>query len=410
LVAFVKNWGVAALVGVLSGLVGALAIALFVGLVPLQPNSNSVGPNAVVSSQTPALDHLDTLRCPRGLQSVVEVRGQEDGFSKAGIEPSRVDPAMLRFGLFADYEARRPRAIGRRDYDEGGVDRAFVDYFKIPEGAVSAVLVFRLRGIGSAAQNDSIQLIPQASYKSSRGVDRLAVFGSGITDPIFVPVGDKANGVYQWALDAMTLPAPEPRTRFFDYINANPASASDSASSHVSLMISDDSQVDMAAISWCVEPSQARGVTFVEHSDKMLGEDVSFLSCSSDPTQSSCDPFSGDTLCTSALPLACFKAGNQAKPERLKALSQGSYFNSGQVQLTSPIAGSTFKTRLEADEFCASQFGQGWRVLQYADGTAASVVTVSQIAPRTRAWVEIGDQPRGRCWDRPKDGARSTPK
>jgi hypothetical protein len=176
---FVKFWVGNTVTALFGGVVGALALAFFVGLLPIGAGKASKEVSLATDSKTPALDHLDTLRCARGLQRIVQVRGGEDGFDREGKEPSRVDPAMLRFGLFADLDARLPRAIGRRDYDEGGVDRAFIDHFDIPQGAVSATLIMRLRAIGTSAQNDSIQLIPQVPYKSKNGVERLAIFGIG---------------------------------------------------------------------------------------------------------------------------------------------------------------------------------------------------------------------------------------
>jgi hypothetical protein len=402
----VKSWVLGVLAGVLGGIVGGLTIAIVAGFLPIQSSTQRLD-KAASASQTPARDHVDALRCPRGLQQIVEVRGTEDGFSRNSEEPSRVDPSMVRFGMFADFEARAPRAIGRRDYDEGGVDRALVDYFKMPKNVVSAVLVVRMRPIGQSAQNDGLQIIPQQTYKGKSGAERLALFGLALSDPAFVPVGNPSNGVFEIALEGLTQGNAAPDIKFVEYVNQAASEVKSDGENHVSLIISDDTMVDVAAISWCTEPSEVRGVTFVEHSDKPLGADISLLSCSSDPTQKTCDPFSGDTLCTAQLPLACFQSGNLARPERLATLGWGSSFNGGQVKVTEPISASNFKTRVDADAFCAAQFGQGWRVLQYADGTAAAVVTQSTIAPRTRVWVEISDQPRGRCWDRPVPG--STP-
>lgn len=403
-----KSWVLGVLVGALGGIVGGLTFAIVAGVLPIQSSTQRLDQRVALASQTPAREHLDALRCPRGLQQIVEIRGNEDGFSKNGDEPSRVDPAMVRFGLFADLDKRAPRAVGRRDYDEGGVDRALVDYFKVPKDVVSATLVVRMRAIGQSAQNDGFQIIPQVTYKGKTGAERLAVFGLTVGDPAIIPVGNPADGVFEIALEGLTQGNAAPAGKFVDYINQSAFGDEGNTANHVSLIISDDTMVDVAAISWCSEPSEVRGVTFVEHSDKPLGTDISLLSCSGDPTLNTCDPFSGDTLCTAQLPLACFQSGNLARPESLATLSWGNSFNGGQVKVTEPIRAARFKTRLEADAFCASQFGQGWRVLQYADGTAAAVVSQSPIAPRTRVWVEISDQPRGRCWDRPPPGSIPT--
>lgn len=401
-----KSWAVSALAGVVGGVVGAVIIAIGAGLLPsTSSNLKDFSKAQAMMSATPALDHLDTLRCPRGLRRVVQVQGQEDGFSRTGEEPSRVDPAMLRFGLFSDMEARLPRVIGRRDYDEGGADRAFIDYFKLPKGTISAVFVMRLRGVVGTAENDSLQIFPRTTYAGKSGQEQLAGYGFGITNPALVPVGDSTNGVFELALESVTPSPNAPQMSFFEFVKEPLAPDAAGDGETVSIIISDDTMVDVVGLSVCVEPLEIRGVTFVEHSGKPLGPDVSVLSCMSDPGQSGCDPFSGDTLCTTALPLACYKPGNRPMPDIMKQSSLGDSFNGGQVRLTEPVVAASFKTRLEADAFCSRQFGDGTRVLQYADGTAAAVVSMSPIPIRTRVWVDIGDQPRGRCWDRPQPGS-----
>lgn len=405
-----KSWAVTALAGVVGGIVGAVLIAFSAGLLPNQSSTSKDFSTAQTTpSQTPALDHLDTLRCPRGLRRVVQVRGQEDGFARTGDEPSRVDPAMLRFGLFSDLEARLPRVFGRRDFDEGGADRTFVDHFTLPKGTVSAVLVMRLRGIVGTADNDSLQLFPRTTYVGKSGEDQLAGYGFGIANPALEPIGDPANGVFELALESVTPSPNAPQVPILEFVKEAIAPDAAGDGETVSVLISDDTMVDVVGLSACVEPLEIRGVTFVEHSGKPLGPDVSVLACMADPGQSACDPFSGDTLCTTALPLACYKPGNRPMPETVKQSGiAGSFmedsFNGGQVMLTEPVAAARFKTRVEADAFCSRQFGEGTRVLQYADGTAAAVVSMSPIPIRTRVWVDIADQPRGRCWDRPQPG------
>jgi hypothetical protein len=146
-----------------------------------------------------------------------------------------------------------------------------------------------------------------------------------------------------------------------------------------------------------------RGVTFVEHSDKRLGPDMSLLSCALDDTQSMCGPYTGDTLCTQALPLACYKDGANPKPQTLaKANINDANFVGGQVRATEPVAGNRFATIGDADAFCVSKFGPQWRVLTYQEGGGGVVISASQIPARTRLWIDIRDQPRARCWDRPQ--------
>lgn len=130
---------------------------------------------------------------------------------------------------------------------------------------------------------------------------------------------------------------------------------------------------------------------------------------------SGCDAGHGDTLCTQQLPLLCIYKPTPLfqLPLGLPNSDQYNLWSGGVVATTQPIAGNTFGhisagTPLSpaANDYCAAQFGPGWRVAEFHDGWGwnfqAYGGTVSAPAvPSTRFWVHINDQPAANCWATP---------
>jgi hypothetical protein len=76
------------------------------------------------------------------------------------------------------------------------------------------------------------------------------------------------------------------------------------------------------------------------------------------------------------------------------------YGAGGEIRMTRPVAGKSLATLADANQYCSSQFGAGWRVLDYHDGAGGAVATYSAIAPKIRGLVNVRDQPYANCWDR----------
>jgi hypothetical protein len=250
-----------------------------------------------------------------------------------------------------------------------------------------------------------LRLTASRTTRSKSGAELLASFSISIADASTLLSEDVPAGVLSIPLERLIGSPPNAQPNgipeVLKYLAQNQGEPS-----QVSLIVTDDTAVDVAALFLCVEPETDQGVTFSEHSDKSLGPDLSVLACALDETQSHCGPYSGDTLCTTALPMACYKDGQASKPADLaKAGLNDAAFVGGQVRTTTPVAAAQFPTRVAADAFCVSQFGAGWRVLSYQEGGGGTVISRSVIAPRTRLWIDIADQPRGRCWDRPAFGS-----
>lgn len=344
-----------------------------------------------------AIEQAATVRCGRGLTRIERIGGIEDGFAATGTEPARIRPARLPNEYLEAIAAAPSGAVQLRDYDEVGQDKVLIDHFEVPRDIVSGAVVVRLRTTGGSA-NDGLRLGNMNERDFAAGFGKAESFTHRFDKVAANPDAAITGEIVSVPLEALT---PNPRAdykgSFIDFLNR--ADRPDA----VDLEVDDDTAVDVAILVVCQRPQVARGTTFTEFRSKIAAPDVSFLSCFLDKTQAPCNPFEGDRLCTAPLPMACYKPGKRTPGELEKAgLGQG-YSPGGEVRATPPVAASSFATRGDADRFCTGQFGAGWRILEYHDGAGGAIATYSNIAPKTRLWVDVSDQQYANCWDRTKE-------
>ena len=379
----------------LAASVAAMVSALVV-VRALRPAA--AGDNRLATSAQPMLDAVDAFSCKKGLTRIVELRGVEDGLSRAGDEPSRIHPRLLRNGFYADLAESTTSSYALRAYDEGGADRVLVDHVALPHGIVSGRLFLRMRSGIQGAENDGLRMgdldllarVHQDREDRVFGIERvwdgpnLTVLadGSALLAVDLAAIGDLA-----WD--------DRKRLNFLGFINRQ------DRSEIVDIQVGDDTAIDALALVACQLPLQAKGTTLAENSAKPLGPDVSWLACNSDQTQRACDPFVGDRLCSVAGPVACYRDGEKSAPAGMKVAGiRQTSFVGGEVRLSAPERGDRFARLRDANEFCRQQFGAEWRVLSYHEGGGGDVVSYSRIEPGTRVLVNIGDQQYGNCWDR----------
>lgn len=115
-----------------------------------------------------------------------------------------------------------------------------------------------------------------------------------------------------------------------------------------------------------------------------------------------CNAYQGDTTCDSALPILCIKKSGPGFPLPLPVgVDNSSQYNkwSGGVVATTPAMVPPTQ-RVKANEVCVHYFGQGWRVAEFHDGWGWYFQAYGGVGnPSSRFWVDISDQPLGRCWD-----------
>lgn len=112
-----------------------------------------------------------------------------------------------------------------------------------------------------------------------------------------------------------------------------------------------------------------------------------------------CDAYSGDTPCSTALPVLCIlKEGSglplPASVDNSDIYDQWSGGVVGTTKATVPPA-----TLAGANALCVAEFGANWRVAEFHDGWGWNLQAYGYVGdPAARFWVHIDDQPGATCW------------
>jgi hypothetical protein len=127
-----------------------------------------------------------------------------------------------------------------------------------------------------------------------------------------------------------------------------------------------------------------------------------------------CDAYQGDTFCAEKRPVLCInKNAAFTKPAHLGLLVDAQHGWASGVIATSPaVAGSAFANAIDASNYCKAEFGAGWRVAEFHDGTGWNFTAYGDSGPQRsngspaqkleeRFWVHIKDQPNANCWGNP---------
>ena len=143
-------------------------------------------------------------------------------------------------------------------------------------------------------------------------------------------------------------------------------------------------------------PVTAQGMTWVRTAqDTVTG--VVTVRCDNG-TQ--CDAIDGDTDCDVALPLLCFQDLAATQPASVTIGSIYESWAGGVIATTPPVAPDTagLSTIADADAYCASEFGAGWRTAEFHDGWGWGFTAYGNTGDTPRFWVDIDDQPNATCW------------
>lgn len=162
------------------------------------------------------------------------------------------------------------------------------------------------------------------------------------------------------------------------------------------------------------------GMTWGNNTNASTGDGIVFVTCHGQPRTAtatgSCNPYTGDTVCSAPLPLLCLMVDERSRPAGLivpasgaaAAMPSGFYagWAAGLVAATAPIVGFDLESVEAADAVCRTHFGSGWRMAEFHDGRidddgqrggwawyANGTLDLS-----TRYWVRINDT-AGNCWD-----------
>ena len=387
-----NSFGKAVLIAIISGLCSGALVLGGVWALGLQQDKNA--DDGGFKRTTPGMDYLDKFTCPKTQNKIILINGKEDGYSREGDEPAKIRPRLLVSPFYQEMKSGINHGAGHRDYDERGYDKHLIDYFEVPAGIVSGELVFRARPFGSM-RTDGIYLGDLEYAFTHDGIFERATYANAFS--LLEKQGYNIERDELYKLDLITelfasATYKYPNKNVIDYMNG-------AAPRRVDLQIQDDTMVDFAALALCQKPVLAKGVSFAEHRYKSFGETISLLSCGFDRSVRGCDPHVGDTQCHIELPLACYHEGDAAPPPLLIKTGQGGAWVGGEVRLTNPVKGSRFKTISQVHDFCAAQFGGGWRTLDYHESGHGTITSQSRIPAGTRMWVDVKTTP-ATCWAR----------
>ncbi len=169
--------------------------------------------------------------------------------------------------------------------------------------------------------------------------------------------------------------------------------------------------------------------------------DISKVHCYGTSTQEGdadhCNPYQGDTSCSTALPVLCVKVDGTPRPPYgipvcgSSCAMNDEFYNGwieGSAELTAPVQGNAFATLDDVNAYCEAQLGPDYRVAEHHDGrwvygmdennfygstwplTTSSggwgFYAPGQLADDSRFWVHINGQ-NANCWDRTATTTRS---
>lgn len=380
--------------------VAVLVLSFAVGVTAIVSGSQSATARRRAVAEPPTgMDILNAYACGRGETKTILIRGVEDGFSPAGNEPG-----FLREGRVA--AGNLPRQIAGQ-YDQVNMDQRVTDSFQVAGPYVRGLFLFRARALGDNA-NDGIGLgnltvdaaTSRFAPRAGRGMVEIQ------SDPVWTQTGDIYHAAIEDILVNRTYPDPPlpnasgstPTYSVLSYLNE------EDGPGWLDVSLQDDTAMDFMGLALCSAPAIKRGVTLAptwpleEGRQTMVG-----LACHNNREEEhACDPYVGDTLCTTALPVACLKPGDTPAPTDAGGRSLSSVWSGGRIAVTEPVVGTRFRSVRDVERFCAQRFGPGWRVAAIHDGYKFQSID-GLGDPRTihgRVWVDIADQPHATCWAR----------
>ncbi|MEK8018226.1 MAG: hypothetical protein VSS75_015230 [Candidatus Parabeggiatoa sp.] len=127
---------------------------------------------------------------------------------------------------------------------------------------------------------------------------------------------------------------------------------------------------------------------------------------------SGCEAYKGDTSCSTKLPILCLKQDASPDPgvphtggDHSKREEFYNGWAEGHIGLTFPVPGDALTGIAYADKICEVQFGSGYRMGEFHDGTVRSSggkggwnwYAYGNVDDSSRFWVYIIGQPSN-CW------------
>jgi Zn-dependent metalloprotease len=155
--------------------------------------------------------------------------------------------------------------------------------------------------------------------------------------------------------------------------------------------IGDDTGVDGMIYDvggFALTPSR-KGMTW-KKSETLSTSEINFVGCSN------CEPYKGDTTCSTKLPILCIKKEGLPNPGIETDYNHG--WTGGYIALTPPIAGSELTGIGDAKLLCEYTLGNDYRMAEFHDGNGGwGYYAYGNVDDSNRFWTYINDQ-NANCW------------
>ena len=322
------------------------------------------------------------LRCGRGETKHLIMAGKEDNFSSSGSEPA------TKSSRVASNPAVGWNAGMSPGFDNALADRKIFSHLVLPANIKSGKFMIGVKTLGNSLQsNDSISVgnlgvnhgDNVSQHLINTGTWKNRYNGSG-----FTKVGTN------FSADFSTM-ALRNGSNLQDYYRS-------SGDTILDLYVQDDHSVDYVAASVCAG-SDKKGMTWgLRDPQPEPVNGVVHLGCN-DKFGNKCEPYKGDTMCKTKLPILCINPMGLQKPQNLSE-SRWDKWTGGIVGTTNPMAAPDKLS--VANGACVAEFGKGWRVAQHHDVAAGRsgwmFSAYGNVGTKgKRFWTDINDQPNGVC-------------
>lgn len=328
-------------------------------------------------------------RCEKGETKHLVIAGVEDNFSPSGNEPA-TKSARTALATSLSFPAWGT-GVGN-SFDGRSVNRKIFSHLNLPPNVRSGKFMIGLDPIGEALSTDGMNIgnldkdmqthqnragfgYNGSSWSSSNGGTSMAQYGKNhVADFSNIKLfnGNNLENYYQSSGDTV-----------------------------LDVYVQDDHSVDYIAASVCTGPKK-KGMTWGIRAPKPESVNgVAHVGCN-DMNGGKCDPYQGDTTCTTSLPILCINPMKLQKPAHLTE-SKWDKWSGGVIGTTNPIAAPS--TLAQANMECVKEFGKGWRVAEHHDAYPGSsgwmFSAYGNVGTKgKRFWTDIKNQPNGVCWTR----------
>jgi len=327
--------------------------------------------------------------CGRGETKHLIIAGIEDNFATSGSEPATKSPrvALSTTVSFPDWGT----GVGN-SFDGRLVNRKIFSHLNLPANVRSGKFMIGLDPIGEILNTDGMN-IGNLDKNMATHQNRVAFGYNGSS-------WNSSNGGA-----AMTKIGKNHVADFSNMKLLNGGNLENyyqtSGDTVLDVYVQDDHSVDYVAASVCTGPEK-KGMTWgIRGPEPEPVNGVAHIGCH-DSNSMSCEPYNGDTSCSTALPILCHNPMKLRKPANL---NEGKWdkWSGGIVGTTNPMAAPT--TLAQANAECVKEFGDGWRVAEHHDGFPNSsgwaFSAYGNVGTKgKRFWTDIRNQPNAVCWTR----------